>query len=326
MLAALMAATVIAAPHPAIATDGRTHLVYEVLLRSPAKIGGLVVRDPDRHLTLATLSRRQVAAARTAQVVFLDVVVKRVPAHLEHRIPSRHARPGFVTTARTCVEREAPVRVSPPLRGEGLLDVNGCCGLSDHVRALMSVDGRASNAQRFAIDFVRLNAAGDNTFTGDPARNESYAIYGADVLAGAPGTVVAVRNDLPENIPQHEPPPVLDTASGNRVVEDLGGGRFALYAHMQPGSVRVAVGRHVERGQVLGLVGNSGNSTEPHLHFHVMDGAGGASALGANGLPYAFDRFTLAGNIPDFTKPVLVPARHPRRRNQLPLQGDVVAF
>jgi hypothetical protein len=176
-----------------------------------------------------------------------------VPKRLAHRFVFSGRS---VVAARTRVQRERPVRVSPPLRGEGLLDINGCCGPSDH----------------------------------------------------------------------QEPPPVLDTAAGNRVVEDLGGGRFALYAHKQPGSVTVAVGQRVERGQVLGKVGNSGNSTEPHLHFHVMDGAGGASALGANGLPYVFDRFTLVGNIPDITKPVLVPAEHPRRRGQLPLHGDLVAF
>ena len=68
------------------------------------------------------------------------------------------------------------------------------------------------------------------------------------------------------------------------VVLDLGGGRFAFYAHLQPGSLRVKAGDRVKAGQVLGLVGNSGNSTEPHLHFHISNGI---SPLGSEGLPYA---------------------------------------
>ena len=76
---------------------------------------------------------------------------------------------------------------------------------------------------------------------------------------------------------------------------------------------------------MLGLVGNTGGSSAPHLHFQIMDGSGGPSALDANGLPYVFDRFTLIGNIPDLTAPVLTPAAPPpERANQyLPL-GDVI--
>jgi len=190
------------------------------------------------------------------------------------------------------------------------------------------IDGRLWHAQRYAIDFVRLNEQGDALFTGDPQRNESYATYGSEVIAAAPGTIVAARGDLPENTPPGEPPFTgFETVAGNRVVQDLGDGRFALYAHLQPGSLRVAVGQRVERGQVIGLVGNTGMSSAPHLHFQVMDRAGGASALAAEGLPYVFDRFALEGNIPDLAAPTLVPAAPPRERtDQYPRSGDVVAF
>src|SRR5262249_46331281 len=84
-------------------------------------------------------------------------------------------------------------------------------------------------------------------------------------------------------------------ADGNAVVLDLGDGRFALYAHLQPGSLRVHAGDVVRRGQPLGLVGNSGNSSSPHLHFHVMDGP---SPLDSNGLPYEIDAFDVTGHSP----------------------------
>ena len=61
-------------------------------------------------------------------------------------------------------------------------------------------------------------------------------------------------------------------ADGNFVVLDIGNGAFVLFAHMQPGSVTVKAGDKVKRGQVLGRVGNTGNSQAPHLHLHVMDG------------------------------------------------------
>ena len=114
----------------------------------------------------------------------------------------------------------------------------------------------------------------------------------------APGRVVATRDDMRENTPPGAPPNVaFDDLAGNFVNQDLGGGRFALYAHLQPGSVRVKPGDVIRPGQVLGLVGNSGNSSEPHLHFHVMDAAGGPSNLVADGLPYVFDRFRLDSRV-----------------------------
>lgn len=89
----------------------------------------------------------------------------------------------------------------------------------------------------------------------------------------------------------------LVTIGGNHVVIEIAKGQYAFYAHLQPGSLRVRVGDRVKRGQVVGLVGNSGNSTEPHLHFHLTDAiAPGTSTLGAEGIPYALPSFEVLGN------------------------------
>ena len=85
-----------------------------------------------------------------------------------------------------------------------------------------------------------------------------------------------------------------------------------MWAHLQPGSVRVKVGDHVKRGQVLGLVGNSGNSSEPHLHFHVTDAA---STLGAEGIPYAFPAFEVRGA-----------ANAGKHVRELPTEREIVSF
>jgi len=87
-------------------------------------------------------------------------------------------------------------------------------------------------------------------------------------------------------------PITLITVGGNHVALDIGGGKYALYAHVQPGSLRVKVGDHVKRGQVLALLGNSGNSTEPHVHFQIADGP---TFLSSEGLPYAMESFDVVG-------------------------------
>ncbi len=125
----------------------------------------------------------------------------------------------------------------------------------------------------------------------------------------ADGVVTEVKDGIPENVPgQRAVPITLETIAGNHVVVDIGGGRWAFWAHFQPGSIKVKVGDRVKRGQVLGLVGNSGNSSEPHLHFQVQDGA---SPLASEGVPYAFDSFEVSGA---------------KRSKQLPTEKEVVTF
>ena len=125
----------------------------------------------------------------------------------------------------------------------------------------------------------------------------------------------------------------LESADGNHVILDLGEGRYAFYAHLKPGSVAVAAGERVPRGQLIGELGNSGSSTGPHLHFHVMDAP---SALVADGLPYVFDRFALTGRTPPLAEVIALAERQEPipidtqdagpRQDALPLGGDVVDF
>ncbi len=192
------------------------------------------------------------------------------------------------------VQNGLPIVISSPLRGDGWLAANGPANSSGHRRALIPVAGSARIAQRFAIDWVQLREDG-KTFTGDQQKNENYRCWGAEALAVADGTVVSIKDDIPENIPgatSRAVPITLETIGGNYVILDIGQGRYAFYAHLQPGKLRVKSGDKVKRGHVLGLVGNSGNSTEPHLHFHI---ANRNSPLAAEGLPYVIDSFEVQG-------------------------------
>ncbi|MGH7829218.1 MAG: M23 family metallopeptidase, partial [Candidatus Binatia bacterium] len=102
----------------------------------------------------------------------------------------------------------------------------------------------------------------------------------------------ALKDGIPENTPQAKEMAVpinLETIGGNYLVIDIGGGLYAFYAHLIPGSLKVKLGDTVEPGQVLAALGNTGNSSEPHLHFHLIDNA---NPLAGQGQPYALSRFT----------------------------------
>ena len=126
----------------------------------------------------------------------------------------------------------------------------------------------------------------------------SYYSYGQPVLAVADGRVVVARDGLPDNIPGHgadfhpSVPITMETIAGNTITLDIGGGQFAYYMHLQPGSLRVKTGDVVRRGHVLANVGGSGDAREPHLHFKVTT----SSKLNAGeGVPYLFQRLLLHG-------------------------------
>jgi murein DD-endopeptidase MepM/ murein hydrolase activator NlpD len=122
---------------------------------------------------------------------------------------------------------------------------------------------------------------------------DNYTIYGQEALAVADGTVIKVIDGVPDQEPGVFPKGISpDEADGNSVILDIGGGNYALYGHFQPGSVRVKEGDRVRQGDVLALVGSSGNSLAPHLHFHVMSTP---LSLASNGLPYEVDSFTVTG-------------------------------
>jgi len=259
----------------------------------------LIVATARPGATLTGVERLKLTGGSRAVVyLWVPVDARSAPASIRHRVTIERGSGDSVTTG----ELEGPVVpvtaeavvIGPPLRGGPWLTANGPANNTGHRRALISVGGTPAIAQRFAIDYVRMGD--DNkTFTGDQLKNESYHAEGVDALAVANGTVVVVKDSIPENVPgitSRAVPITLETVGGNHVIIDIGGGRYAFYAHLKPGSIRVKTGDRVTRGQVVGLVGNSGNSTEPHLHFHISDGT---SPLGSEGVPYRHDSFEVIG-------------------------------
>ena len=121
--------------------------------------------------------------------------------------------------------------------------------------------------QRHAYDFLVWKDG--STFSGDGTSNEDYYAYGQPVFAPANGTVVRAVDGLPDVKPQVE----TDGAhpAGNHVVIEVAEGAYLYIAHLQRGSLLVAEGDRVAAGQEIGRVGNSGNTTEPHIHIHLQD-------------------------------------------------------
>ncbi len=306
------------APVPFMGSDGRVHLVYELWVAnfSSADVavkGVEVLGDGGvlQSLDAATVADRLQAAGvresagtlvKSSQaLLFLNVTLEAgaaIPHQLSHRLTLHvsAAPPGMQEMSETggmvTVDRKEVALIGAPLRGDGYISADSCCESTRHRRAAMPVNGRVWVAQRFAVDWEQVDSQG-RIYVGPQEKLESYAIFGKPVLAVADALVASVTDGRPEQTPGNYPTNIsLDEADGNNVILDLGGGRYAMYAHMQPGSIKVRIGDKVKVGQVIGLVGDSGNSVVPHLHFQLMDRA---SSLGSNGLPYEIREFRVTG-------------------------------
>jgi len=350
---------VISRPHWFTGTDGKVHLVYELLLTNalavPVTVSTVEVLDADSNATLLRLTGPSLLASMTIAtslapaavlptatvgVVWLDVALAAkadAPAFIAHRItiePVSGLPAWFMsfTGARVAVDRRTPIVLGPPVSGTGWDALGGCCD-GPHRRTILSIDGRRFIGQRFAIDFNQLDAQ-NRPGVGDPLLPASFPTFGVPVLAVADATVAVAIDRYPDMRVGVAPEQIsAQSEGGNRIVLDLGDGRFAAYAHLQAGSVKVLPGDHVTRGQQMAKAGSSGTNGGPHVHFQVMDRP---SLLFADGLPYVFDAFVLTGQTPplatmvryfDTLEPVPISTGNVGpRRNELPMSRDVVTF
>jgi len=333
----------------AFKADGKMHLVYElhILNMSPwnctltrvevlaanssnslGSFSGAALDGMLERPGISALPKSKLAPG-TEAVVFMWITVDSkadVPAAIQHRIsvmlgdyPDELSVETNPLTVRT-----GPIVISPPLRGDHWLAANGPSNTSGHRRALIPINAHAVISQRFAIDWVKLGDDGQ-TYHGDKLDNKNYYAFGSDALAVADGIVTEVKDGIPLNVPgvnSRAVPITLETVGGNHVILDIGNGCYAFYAHLQPGSIRVKVGDRVHRGQVLGLVGNTGNSTEPHLHFHISDAS---SPLGSEGLPYLFSSFEVEGKGFGW-KPSEAKGAPEKHTMEIPTEDEVVRF
>ena len=353
-----LAAEVLAVPEPVLASDGRRHLAYELVLtnhtyplakvtvrRVEAIAGGKVVGSLSGKRLAAVMKpfgeKKPGATLRPGETatVLVDLTFRRgekLPGNLVHRLvvsqqPASPVSAMSFRAAPTPVHRREALVVAPPLRGPRWVVGNGCCAApTSHRAGVLAINGGLYNGERYAIDFFQLTPGGFLA-EGSHKQLSNYPYFGAEVLSATAGRVVEVLDGLPDvPVTLNLPPITIAKAGGNHVVVALGNGNFAYYAHLRPGSIRVEEGDRVQVGQVLGLLGSSGNSNAPHLHFQLMDGP---IPAGSNGVPYRFSDFTSEGTLTNFVPVFALGARArvaPKptgpRGEELPLDLEVVSF
>lgn len=341
--------------------SGETHLIYELhLINVDTKPWAVVNLDVFAEKTDSAVAKYTMPALSrlighpgladspvdpvvigpgSHAILYLDIAIRdkqSIPASLRHRFifspitgDSTKAPLAGLEAPVVAVNRQKPLEIGPPLKGGHWVAVNGPSNFSVHRRVWAVTNGKGHIAQRFAVDWGKIGDDG-HPYHGDPSKNSSWYSYGSEILAVASATVVEVWDDIPENTPFRQPavPITLETVAGNHIILDLGNGRFALYAHLKTGSIRVKLGQKVDAGQVIALLGNSGNTDLPHLHFQLMDGN---SPLGAEGIPYVLKSFRVEGvavisDLMDSAK-TWVPAGQPvDYRGEIPFENAILKF
>jgi murein DD-endopeptidase MepM/ murein hydrolase activator NlpD len=299
----------------------KMYLAYELYLtnfyNSDITIDALQVHDKDTDTPLLGFDknslRKMVRKTCTDNTVCDELVIPPggmklvyllLPFNSQNDLPKEIVQRLFITrkdnnsqaelkTLPLKVNKANTVMVRPPVKGDYWVAVNGLAPISLHRTAHWVMNGQNYFAQRYAVDFMQIDLDGKYT-QGSEQLNDSYYAYGKEVSAVARGTVVAVKDGIPDNKPQ------LSTAenkagnrsaeevAGNYVVLELGKGLYAFYGHLRPGSIQVKVGEKVMEGHPLAQIGNSGNSKLPHLHFQIADRP---AYLAGNGIPYTFTEF-----------------------------------
>jgi hypothetical protein len=237
-------------------------------------------------------------------VMFFDVTFadgSEVPCTISLRVhsiqPENKKLPESTATSPPWkISAQPAIVIAPPFKGDGWVNANGCClEVGPHRFVTNPMNGTLDPSEQFAIDWIKIDAQG-KAFRGDGKKPEQWLCYGVELLAVAPGTVVEVMRDMPDEPPGRAPTNLtIPEIAGNHVLLDLGSGRYAMYAHLAPHSATVHVGDRVKAGDKLGLLGNSGNTTGPHLHFQISDRP---STLDTTSLPFVFENMTLESRTP----------------------------
>ena len=124
--------------------------------------------------------------------------------------------------------------------------------------------------QRYAYDFLIINDEGKSYKTSGNKLSDYYA-YGKPIIAPANGVVVEARDDTPDNPPWRINLKGVKDLRGNYIVIKHADSEYTMIAHLKKGSIKVRIGEYVKRGQVIAECGNSGISSEPHIHFQVQN-------------------------------------------------------
>jgi murein DD-endopeptidase MepM/ murein hydrolase activator NlpD len=277
---------------------------------------------------------------RTAVLfIWAPVPPSGTPQAVRHRVgirlPNRTESITSLTSA-VSVNRDAPITISPPVRGTSWLAGIGPDpeAVPAHARLVYPSGGQVYMPQRFATDWVKVGPDG-KLFHGDSTKNQNHYSFRQELLAVGDGVVRRIKTGVADNIPPDVTERMTtETVAGNYVLLQLDSGVFAFYGHMAAGSITVREGQRVRQGEVIGRIGNSGNSTGAHLHFHLMTAPSDGFVAAAEGVSFVLDRFEVIGQITpeqfeDTDRGIPIGPFAPRgmvRSRELPQGGMVVNF
>jgi hypothetical protein len=342
-------------PHMVRGDDGRDHVEYDLLVTNafaaPVTVTAVEVTSPSGTVlgrvdgatlaaaTQGVLEQAPVSAipASGAATVEVDLALAAgqappvLSSHVTYAAPGASAHMAAIISSYDvqgpdlAVSAFHAITIEPPLRGAGWSGINACCSPNAHRNVRVASGTRIGTAETFAIDYVRVD--GNRFYQGDGGTNAQYPYFGAPIYAVAAGTVVALHDGMDESVP-FQPPTTLhkpEDFGGNYVLIRQAEGVYAFYAHMQKGSVAVAAGQQVAAGAVIGRLGNSGNSTNPHLHFGLLDRP---DFLTGYSLPFVFANFTLSGHVigGDDSGALQIQPDARRVSGAYPLVGDVATY
>jgi len=303
--------------------DGRTHVEYDLLVTNvfdgevtvtaieitneAGKVIGHLDGSELAQATQTLIDGKPAKAIPPSGSVAIEVDLilppDMLPTRLRHRLVYDFAQGDplvsligsrEVVGVEVEVSKSEPVAIIAPLTGPGWVAFNGCCVPNIHRNVRVAAGTRIATPETFAIDWIQIE--GDKFFEGDGKAVKQFPYFGSEVRSVADGEVVAVRDGMPESKPFMPPKTVhapVDYA-GNYVITRIGPDVYALYAHLQAGKIAVKIGDKVKAGSRIGRLGNSGNSTAPHLHFGLLDRP---DPLTGNSLPFVIDQFDMTGKV-----------------------------
>lgn len=293
-----------------VTINGKPTVYYELHLTSSAsdsiRLSNLDIYDPTDSTVVISYNgddlkkrsdKKSMLPPGASCVIYLEFDIHN-KVQLVHHIKFEHLHNKLEEQgAPVQLSKKAQLVIGSPLSAGPWAAVYDPAWQNGHRRVIFTVDGKARIPGRFAIDFIRLNDQGKYAKGNDDVVKNWYG-YEADVLAVADGIVASTRDDFPESLTiSGTPSYTADKATGNYISIDIGNNNIVFYEHLKPGSIKVKPGQRVKKGSVIASLGFTGQSTGPHLHFHV---ANANSPLGAEGIPFVFEQFTLLGSYPDF--------------------------
>jgi len=306
------------------ASTGGVNIVYELELISandnaiiPEKFevidldSGKVIYSPDTEVLtkifqpaanpLPTIEERMNGTRKLSIPrisIWFKVDPDSIPDRLIHRLTMNQTASGHspitITGGEVGVRKDLkPVVLGSPLKGSGWFVQETTEPTTHHFLMPITVNNTTTVDQRYAQDWNYIDPKTGDAVKGNATIPENILGYGKELYAVSNGRIVDIKDGIPDNEIFTLPPFSFENGPGNYVIIDIGNNLYACYMHLIPGSLKVKKGDIVKEGDIIGLLGNSGMSDFPHLHFEVVTGR--PSIIGGEGYPFVFRSFDQIG-------------------------------